>query len=127
MKNRLLKIIHSIKENFKYSPFWQNRLISFLFSFSLISNLTLWILIIIKSRHTIIPFYKPISSSITYLIPYSQEIYLLPITGLFIFLINFILAYYLFRTEKFLSYLFLGQSLFIQIILIFTFIFYLIV
>ena len=94
---------------------------------NVVFNLILWGIVIFKSMSIVIPFYNPVALSARYLTQRGQEIYILPIIGLFILLINLFLAYKVFKQEKFLSYLFLGIGIFIQIMLLVTITVYLLI
>jgi len=116
-----------IAKKFKENDFWSNLKIRIVLLITLLLNLSLWIVVITKSRSISIPFYNPVSSSTRYLLPENKEIFIIPIVATFILIANSYLAYKIFKQEKFLSSLFLAASLFIQILLIITFIFYLLV
>lgn len=116
-----------IAKKIKESDFWSNLKIRIVLLLTLLLNLSLWVAVIIKSRSISIPFYNPVSSSTRYLLPENKEIFIIPIVATFILIANYYLAYKIFKQEKFLSSLFLAASLFIQILLIITFIFYLLV
>ncbi|MFA5076375.1 MAG: hypothetical protein WC480_03080 [Patescibacteria group bacterium] len=47
-----------------------------------------------------------------------QEVYLMPIVGSFLLVINLILAYFFYHSEKIVSYLLLGISLLIEVLLL---------
>jgi hypothetical protein len=127
MKEKILIFFKNLYKKIKNHSFWGDKLIVGTFIITLFSNLVLWVLVISKSMNTEIPFYNPLALSARYLTPKGKEIFILPIIGLFVLLVNLFLSFKAFNQEKFLSYLFLGISLFIQIMLLTTIIVYLLI
>ena len=127
MKEKILDFFKNITKKIRTSSFWKDKLILSFLAINFLLNCILWTIVIFKSRATEIPFYNPVAGSAHYLTPKGKEVYTLPIIGLFISLINLFLAYKVFNREKFLSYLFSGISIFIQIILLATIIVYLLI
>jgi hypothetical protein len=127
MKDKLTIFLKKITDKFRSDPFWGDKLIRVFLSINLALNAILWGIIIFKSRSVAIPFYNPVALSARFLTQKGQEIYILPIIGIFILLVDLFLAERVFKQEKFLAYLFLGVSLFIQIMLLVTLMVYLLI
>jgi hypothetical protein len=127
MKEKILIFLRDVYKKLRFTPFLEDKLILVTLLINFVSNLILWVVIIFKSRYVEIPFYNPVAASTRYLTPKGKEVYILPIVGLFIFLINLFLAFKIFKREKFLSYLLLGISLFVQILLLVTITIYLLI
>ena len=127
MKEQLLRYLKKIKNWFETDYFWGEKSIEVIVTVNFILNLGLWILVIIKSRSTEIPLSNTIAESAHFLTPHEKEIFILPIIGLLISIINIFFARETFKRERFLSFMLLSISLFIQIIILVTILIYLLV
>ena len=127
MKEKIINFFKKIYSKLKTSQFWKDKYSLAIIIINFLLNIILWIIIFIKFRSLEIPLYNPIASSFRFLVQRGKGIYSLPIIGLFISLVNIFLAQRMFNNEKFLSYLLLGISLFVQVMLLITLSVYLLI
>lgn len=127
MKEKLLKYLKKIQNWFEADYFWGEKSIEILVAVNFLINLVIWIVVIVKSGSTEIPLSNVIAKSAHYLTAHGKEIYILPIIGLLISIINVFFARETFRRERFLSYILLGTSLFVQLLIFTTIVIYLLV
>ena len=127
MKEKLLKYLKKIQSWVKTDYFWGEKSIDILIAVNFLINLVIWIIVIVKSGSTEIPLSNVIAKSAHYLTTHGKEIYILPMIGLLIFIINVFFARETFRRERFLSYILLGTSLFVQLLIFTTIAIYLLV
>lgn len=127
MKEKIVNFFKKYYIKLSQDNFWGRKYIFILIIFNFLLNFILWGIVIFKSLSIEIPLYNPIISSARFLTVRGKEIYILPIIGFLISIINIFLANRVFNRENFLSYLFLGINIFIQILLLFTVSIYLLI
>lgn len=102
-------------------PYWKDKNIVFLSVFGLLINICLWIFLLnnkIESDYPIILHYN-LFFGVDYLGNY-EKIYLIPLTGLIIIVINSILGHIFYTKEKLVAYFLIFNMLIIQIFLLFA-------
>ncbi len=121
----MLAFFHQLFENFKNSPARKNKIILICLIISIIVNLGIWALLIFKFRpvalanpeNTSLPLHYNIYWGIDLFGQWYQSL-ILPILGLAILVINFILAIFLYSQKIMASYFFTISSVFVQLFLL---------
>lgn len=102
-------------------PYWKDHVITIIIFFSIILNLFMWIYLIenkIDGSYPIILHYNLVFG-VDYLGSYAK-VYLIPLTGLVIFIFNTLLGYHVYSREKLASYFLQFNALIIQSFLLFA-------
>ncbi|MDD4606856.1 MAG: hypothetical protein PHS07_00745 [Patescibacteria group bacterium] len=102
---------------FRQSYFWHDHFAVWIFFSSLFSNLIIWITIYLTQRRVIefIPLHYNVYFGVD-IIGYWQELFKIPGIALFFLVINYILAYILFKKEKLVAYFLVATTILIQIL-----------
>lgn len=95
-------------------PLWRNWVVLVILGLTLILNITLWLVLNKGIKPTAEPI--PISYTIFGINRWGRwyEVFILPAIGLFIFLLNLILSFIIYKKERFAIYLLLGAALVAQ-------------
>ncbi len=102
---------------FIQSFFWRDRIIAFCLITALLINILLWILLYLgieKKESVILHYNIKFGADLTGVY---WQIFLIPVSGLLLYFLNFILAYLLYSRERLASQLLLSAVVFAQIIL----------
>ena len=98
--------------------FWRNKFIFVITVFNIVFNVCLWLLFIwrLKPQPDPIFLHYNIYYGIDLIGEWWKAYFFLPGSGLLFFLINYILAFFLYPREKIISYFLIGVSLLAQIV-----------
>ena len=121
----MLAFFHQLFENFKNSPARKNKIILICSILSLVLNLAIWALLIFKFRPVALANPEQITMPLHYNIYWGidlfgrwYESFIIPVLGLTILIINFILAIFLYSQKSLASYFFIISAVFVQAFLI---------
>ncbi len=113
-KKNIQRARHWFLGSFISHPLWKNWIALGILVVTLVLNITLWLILKkgIKPTSDLIP----ISYTIFGINKWGRwyEVFILPAIGLFIFLINLILSFIIYKKERFGTYLLLGTALVAQ-------------
>lgn len=100
------------------SAYVQDGLILWLGLLSLVTNVIIWIIIIqhFSFQEELVPLHYNVYFGVD-VIGRKQWLFNLPLIGICIFVINFLLGWVIYKNEKVASYFLLGATLLVQIIL----------
>ena len=105
-----------ISKNF-FKFFLKNKIIAANLIISIIINISIWInLLRIKKVDEMIPLHYNVYFGIDYIGDW-HKIFIIPLIGIIILFVNFLLALLIYYKDKFISYILVFVALFIQIIL----------
>lgn len=102
-------------------PFWKDHVITIFIFFSVVSNLVTWMFLInnkIEGNYPVILHYN-LAFGVDYLGNFSR-VYLIPFTGLVVFIFNTLLGYHVYTKEKLASYFLQFNALITQAFLMFA-------
>ncbi len=96
-----------------FRSYWKNKIIMSIFALSCLANVSLWIFLFKNQKSSELPviLHYNLFFGVDYLGGYN-EIYLIPIVGVIVIIINTILGYLLYERERLASY-FLTFNIFI--------------
>lgn len=88
-----------------FKSYWKNKIIMNIFVLSCLANISLWIFLFKNQKHSELPIilHYNLFFGVDYLGGYN-EIYLIPLTGALIIVINLLLGYWLYEKERLASY-----------------------
>jgi len=121
----MLVFFHQLIENFKNSPARKNKIILISAISGLIVNLAVWALLIFKFRPIAMANPEKATLPLHYNIYWGIDLFgqwyqslILPVFGLIVLIVNFILAVFLYSQKSLASYFFIIAAVFVQFFLL---------
>ena len=104
-----------------FRSYWKNKIIMSIFALSCLANISLWTFLFKNQKSSELPviLHYNLFFGVDYLGGYS-EIYLIPIVGVIVIIINTALGYLLYERERLASYFLAFNILIIQLFLLFA-------
>lgn len=117
----MLAFFHQLIENLKNSPARKNKIILISSIAALIVNLVIWALLIFKFRAVALANPEELTLPLHYNIYWGIDLFgrwyqgfILPVIGLAVLIVNFVLAIFLYSQKSLASYFFIISAVFVQ-------------